>query len=109
MKKIVSLIVLVVILGAAVTMNPSKEEHMVVVKEYMTNEVNDLVPGTGSGFLGKLTKIAGGLIGSALEENVVYHNYFVFSTTELIVGDTVKPMTWGAFGHVSSRVEKSDE
>lgn len=105
MKKIIILILLAVVLGAAFVSNPSKEQHEDALSQTIEQSI-----GGGSkegGILGGLkrlgTKFVSGLASELISSRIDYHNYFIFSTTTFSVGGQEHTLSWGLFGQVVIR------
>ncbi|HEY0653529.1 MAG TPA: DUF4359 domain-containing protein [Chryseosolibacter sp.] len=104
----ISLIIVVILLGAALLTNPSKSDHTQAVKDMIAEKLNNaMVDGISTS---KNTwEAAGSVIGMSLGmgfvntflENMVFRkNYLLFSLTEIRFQGKSRTIGVGAFGNV---------
>lgn len=110
---IVFLLLFIIITGAMVVTNPSKERHTEVISERMGDIIEATLQPTQqqpSANLGEAL-IRGGIdilkdiFGSKTTQDAIgtlldYHNYFLFSTTSIQLMEKQQTLSIGAFGHI---------
>ncbi|MBQ6653223.1 MAG: DUF4339 domain-containing protein [Prevotella sp.] len=110
---IVFLLLFIVLAGAMVVTNPSKERHTEVITQRMGSIIEAAMsPGQSSNAdnLGEAL-IRGGIdilkdiFGSKTTQSAIgslldYHNYFLFSTTSITLFEKSQTLSVGVFGHV---------
>lgn len=104
MKKIITLIILVALLGAMTVTCPSRDHHkdavMDVVNSYVDNKVSGLVKNDKFGLAKIGTFFGSKLLDAALDSQLKYSNYFIFSKSELHFNGKTSTVGIGILNHV---------
>jgi hypothetical protein len=102
--KWVALILLVIIILAMIISNPDKDDHREAIKEQISMAISKQLPSgddfISSGFqmMGKL--IARNVIDAALDSELAYHNYILFSKSTVKWNGKSHTVSYGFMGHV---------
>lgn len=112
MKKLFSLLLVIVIVGAALITNPTKARHKEVMHEaieeasmeYVEKHTSNTIEGLLGGVLSGLTS---NLLNAAIDTQLNYHNYYLFSTCTMKVKGEEKLVSLGFFNQIIT-MDKDD-
>lgn len=112
MKKLLSLLLIIVIAAAAFITNPAKSRHKEVMHEavaeasaeYMENHTSGTIGGIFGGLLSGLTS---NVLNAAIDTQLNYHNYYLFSTCTMRVEGEQKLVSLGLFNQIIT-MDKDD-
>ena len=111
MKKILTLIVLVVVLAALAVTNPSREDHVVAVNQVVSSTIKQNMQ-SDNAVLNLVGKV-GSMLGSAVAGNVVddkleYCNYYLFSLSRAEIDGKNYYLSVGILGHAITTFNEED-
>lgn len=112
MKKLLTLVIVAAVLVCAFVTNPSKERHQEVMRmaveeasaEYVSNHTSDTMERMLGGLL---SGIATSVINTAINAQLHYHNYYLFSTCTMKVEGAQKVVSLGLFNQIIT-MDKDD-
>lgn len=111
MKKILTLIVLVVVLVALAVTNPSREDHVAAVNQVVSSTIKQNMQ-SDNAVLNLVGKV-GSMLGSAVAGNVVddkleYCNYYLFSLSCAEIDGKNYYLSVGILGHAITTFNEED-
>ena len=111
MKKILTLIVLVVVLAALAVTNPSREDHVAAVNQVVSSAIEQNMQ-SDNAVLNLVGKV-GSMFGSAVAGNVVdnkleYCNYYLFSLSRAEFDGKNYYLSVGILGHAITTFNEED-
>ena len=116
MKKILSLVIIIMVALIAFPTCPDKQAHQDAVMAEMNGAIDSTIKdktGLGNSGLGNAlskisTSLASKVLGTAFDLTLTVDNYYLFSVGKIGVDDNPKTVSIGAFGHVFTTFDPKD-
>lgn len=111
MKKILTLIVLVVVLVALAATNPSREDHVAAVNQVVSSTIEQNMQSDNAvlNLVGKVGSMFGSAVaGNVVDDNLEYCNYYLFSLSRAEFDGKNYYLSVGAFGKVFATFDEQD-
>lgn len=111
MKKLFILIVLAIAVGALVSTNPTREDHVAAVNEVVGSTIEQNLSSNNPllDIVGKVGSALGSKVaGNVVDENLEYCNYYLFSLSRIKYDDKNYYLSVGALGTVKATFNEKD-
>lgn len=111
MKKILTLIVLVVVLVALAVTNPSREDHVAAVNQVVSSTIKQNMQSDNAvlNLVGKVGSMLGSAVaGNVVDDNLEYCNYYLFSLSRAEFDGKNYYLSVGILGHAITTFNEED-
>lgn len=111
MKKILTLIVLVVVLVALAATNPSREDHVAAVNQVVSSAIEQNMQSDNAvlNLVGKVGSMFGSAVaGNVVDDNLEYCNYYLFSLSRAEFDGKNYYLSVGILGHAITTFNEED-